>query len=76
MARQIAPRIVVDEEVRFGRPVIEGTRVPVDVLVGKVAGGMAVDEVATEYQVTREDVLAALSYATRRLEEEQVRAIS
>jgi uncharacterized protein (DUF433 family) len=76
MARQIAPRIVVDEEVRFGRPVIEGTRVPVDVLVGKVAGGMAVDEVATEYEVTREDVLAALSYATRRLEEEQVRAIS
>jgi uncharacterized protein (DUF433 family) len=76
MARQIAPRIVVDEEVRFGRPVIEGTRVPVDVLVGKVAGGMAVDEVAAEYQVTREDVLAALSYATRRLEEEQVRAIS
>jgi uncharacterized protein (DUF433 family) len=46
------------------------------VLVGKVAGGMAVDEVAAEYQVTREDVLAALSYATRRLEEEQVRAIS
>jgi uncharacterized protein (DUF433 family) len=76
MARQIAPHIVVDEEVRFGRPVIEGTRVPVDVLVGKVAGGMAVDEVAAEYQVTREDVLAALSYATRRLEEEQVRAIS
>jgi uncharacterized protein (DUF433 family) len=76
MARQIAPRIVVDEEVRFGRPVIEGTRVPVDVLVGKVAGGMAVDEVATEYEVRREDVLAALSYATRRLEEEQVRAIS
>lgn len=76
MGREIAARIVVDEGVRFGRPVIKGTRVPVDVLVGKVAGGMAIDEVAAEYEVTREDVLAALSYAARRLEEEQVRAVS
>jgi len=34
---EIAPRIVVDEKVRFGKPVIAGTRVPVDLVVGKVA---------------------------------------
>jgi len=33
---EVAPRIVVDEKVRFGRPVIAGTRVPVDVVVGKL----------------------------------------
>lgn len=76
MPREIAPRIVVDEAVRFGRPVIQGTRVPIDALVGKVASGMTVDQVADEYGVEREDVLAALSYAARRLEEEQVRAVS
>ena len=61
--KEIAPRITVDAAVRFGKPVITGTRVPVEVLVGKMAGGMAIDEVAGENGVTREDVLAALSYA-------------
>ena len=43
---EVAPRIAVDETVRFGRPVIAGTRVPVDTVVGKVASGMSLDEVA------------------------------
>ena len=37
---EIAPRISVDERVRFGKPVIAGTRVPVDLVLGKLAGGM------------------------------------
>ena len=35
---RIAPRITVDKAVRFGRPVIEGTRVPVDLVVGSWRG--------------------------------------
>lgn len=31
---EIAPGITVDENVRFGKPVISGTRVPVDLVVG------------------------------------------
>lgn len=73
--REIAPRVAVDPEVRFGRPVITGTRVPVDVLVGKVAGGMEIEDVAQEYGVTREDVLAALSYAAKLVADEQIRAV-
>lgn len=73
--RVIAPRIVVDESIRFGRPVIQGTRVPVDLVVGKLAGGMSVEEVAEEYALDREDVLAALAYAARALSEEQIRAL-
>lgn len=42
---EIAPRIVVDEKVRFGRPVIKGTRVPVDLILSKLAGGMIYEEV-------------------------------
>jgi len=71
---EIAPRIRADTQVRFGRPVIKGTRVPIDLLLGKLAGGMTVDEVAQEYGIEREDVLAALAYAARTLGEEQVRA--
>jgi uncharacterized protein (DUF433 family) len=73
---EVAPRIVVDERVRFGRPVIAGTRVPVDVVVGKLGAGMSVDEVADEYGIEAEDVRAALRYAATVVEGEQVRAVS
>jgi uncharacterized protein (DUF433 family) len=74
--KEIAPRIVVDRNVAFGKPVIRGTRVPVALLVGKLAGGMDVEQVAREYEVEKDDVLAALSYAARLLHEEQVLAIA
>lgn len=62
---EIAPRISVNEKVRFGKPVITGTRVPVDVILGKLAGGMTHEEVTTEYEIAREDILAALRYAAK-----------
>ncbi|HEX5761280.1 MAG TPA: DUF433 domain-containing protein [Thermoanaerobaculia bacterium] len=70
--REIAPRIVVDADVRGGRPVIKGTRVPVDILVGQVAAGLTADEVADEYGVAREDVLAALCYAAKVVANEEI----
>jgi uncharacterized protein (DUF433 family) len=72
---EVAPRIAVDETVRFGRPVILGTRVPVETVIGKLAAGMSVDEVAEEYGIGREDVRAALRYAAEVVESEQVRAV-
>ncbi len=72
---QIAPRIVVDEKVRFGKPVIEGTRVPVDLVLGKLAGGMTMEAVAEEYDLARDDILAALAYAARSVAAEEIRAI-
>ncbi len=72
---EIAPRITVDENIRFGKPVIQGTRVPVDLVVGKLAGGMTIEEVMEEYDLTREDVLAALAYAARVVADEQIRIV-
>jgi uncharacterized protein (DUF433 family) len=72
---EIAPRIMVDEKVRFGKPVIKGTRVPVDLIIGKLAGGMTYEEVMAEYDLTKEDILAALDYAAKRLSGEEVRAV-
>lgn len=65
---EIAPRISVDKKVCFGKPVITGTRVPVDLVLGKLAGGMSYDEVEKEYEITHEDILAVLDYAPRTLE--------
>jgi uncharacterized protein (DUF433 family) len=75
MSVEIAPRIVVDERVRFGMPVIQGTRVPVELILGKLAGDMTIEEVMREYELQREDVLAVLAYAARLVAQEQVRAI-
>ncbi len=72
---EIAPRITIDEKVRFGKPVIKGTRVPVDLIIGKLAGGMTYDEVMSEYDLTKEDILAALDYAAKHLSDEEVRAV-
>ena len=69
---QLSDRIVVDNEVRFGRPVIRGTRVPVDLILGKLGGGMSHEEGMKEYELTREDILAALDYTARLLADEQL----
>ena len=72
---EIAPNISVDEKVRFGKPVITGTRVPVDLVLGKLAGGMTYEEVAAEYEITREDILAILDYAAKVLSTEEIRLV-
>jgi len=72
--KEIFPHIAVDAGVQFGKPVIAGTRVPVEVIVGHIAAGMDIATVAGEYRITREDVLAALKYASKLLAEEAVMA--
>jgi uncharacterized protein (DUF433 family) len=74
MATEIAPRIAVDPDVRFGKPVIQGTRVPVHLIISMLAGGMKPEEIAEEYGISLEDIQSALSYAARVLATEEVRA--
>ncbi|OGK41975.1 hypothetical protein A3A74_04735 [Candidatus Roizmanbacteria bacterium RIFCSPLOWO2_01_FULL_35_13] len=57
--------ITVNSKIRFGKPIIEGTRVPVDLIVGKIAGGMNVDDVMKEYDLTKKKVLATLQYTAK-----------
>ncbi len=68
-------RIVQDPAIMAGKPVVKGTRVPVDLILGKLAGGMTYEEVMVEYNLAREDILAALNYAAKSLAEEKIRAI-
>jgi uncharacterized protein (DUF433 family) len=58
-------RIAVDPEVMLGKPVIAGTRIPVEQVLRKLAAGMSVEAVLGDYpRLTREDVQAALAYAS------------
>lgn len=74
MAVEIAPRITVDENVRFGRPVVKGSRVPVTVVLGELASGMQAEEIAKAYDITPEDVFAVLRYAAGVIDEEEIHA--
>ena len=64
--------IVVDEKKRFGKPIIKGTRIAVDEVLGALAGGMTYEEIGKEYGINKDGVLAALKYATEIVSEEQV----
>lgn len=56
-------RIVVDPEIRFGKPTICGTRITVADILGWLASGMSFEEVIEDYPyIGRDDILAALEY--------------
>ncbi len=52
--------VINDPNIMHGKPVIKGTRVPVDVILGSLVGGMTYDEIENEYEVTKEDIIAAI----------------
>ena len=57
-------RIVVDPNVRFGKPCVRGTRISVGDILGYLAGGMTEDEILRDLpQLAREDVRACLACA-------------
>lgn len=64
-------RVVIDPKVCHGKPVIDGTRTPVAIVVGSLAGGMSFEDVQREYGLTIEDIRAALKFASELLEKEQ-----
>src|SRR6202047_435922 len=63
-------RVVLDPAVLHGKPVIRGTRLPVTVVVGSLAGGMTFEEVQREYDVTADDIRAALRFVGELAEQE------
>ena len=54
-------RIVSEPGIMLGKPVIRGTRVPVELLVRKLGEGASVEEMLDAYpKLQREDILVAL----------------
>jgi uncharacterized protein (DUF433 family) len=63
-------RIVIDPSICHGKPVIQGSRVPVTVVVGSLAGGMTFEEVQREYDLSVDDIRAALKFVGEIAEQE------
>ena len=59
-------RINVDPNICSGKPHIRGTRIMVKNVLGMIAGGYTIEKVLEAYpELTREDVIAALDYASQ-----------
>lgn len=65
--------IVVDEAVLSGKPIIRGTRISVAFVLQLAASGMSVEDILSGFpHLSREGVLAALEYAARRMDGEEI----
>jgi uncharacterized protein (DUF433 family) len=59
-------RISIDPRIHHGKPCIKGTRVPVSVIVGTVAEGLAWERIIESWpQLSLDDIEAALRFASR-----------
>jgi uncharacterized protein (DUF433 family) len=68
-------RIEIDPRVCNGKPIIKGTRIPVSAILEQIAEGESWDGLLTGYpELQREDIQAALLYATASLDHMEVRA--
>ena len=66
-------RIVCDPKIKAGRPVIRGTRIPVETILRWLGKGMSIDELMQQFPgLARDDVLAAQSFAADYLADDHV----
>ena len=70
-------RIVANPSVMLGKPVVKGTRITVELVLERLAGGASVDDLLRSYpRLSREDVQDALRFAAQAVRMERVLAAS
>ncbi len=66
-------KIEINPNIMFGKPVIKGTRVTVEQILRKLAGGMTAEEIITDHpHLRKEDILAAQEFAADYLADEEI----
>lgn len=74
---RLLERITVDVDVMVGKPTIRGLRITVEQILQFMAGEGTVQELLDDYpELEKQDVQAALLYASRLVHEEQVFRVS
>ncbi|WP_457559397.1 DUF433 domain-containing protein [Candidatus Harpocratesius sp.] len=68
----MSKRIIIDPSICVGKPCIKGTRLPVDFILELLAQDWSYDQIQEEYDITKEDILAVLHYATKSIREERI----
>ena len=66
-------KIEINPNIMFGKPVIKGTRITVEQILRKLAGGMTVEEIITDHpHLRKEDISAAQEFAADYLADEEI----
>ena len=64
--KNLLQRITIDKDICHGKPTIRGLRYPVETILELLSSGMTTDEILEDYEdLEREDILAALQYASK-----------
>lgn len=66
-------RITVDPDIMIGKPIIKGTRITVELILKKLSEGMSFEDILKAYpHLTKDDILAALSYSADVVAQEEL----
>jgi uncharacterized protein (DUF433 family) len=66
-------RVTVDPKIMIGKPVIKGTRVPVELILRKIAEGMTDQDILAHHpHLTVADIRAAAAYAADQIAEDDI----
>jgi uncharacterized protein (DUF433 family) len=73
MKKDPLKRIIVNPDIISGKPIIRGTRIPVDLILKLLAQGISIKEILDDYpHLTKEDIQAALLYGAKVIADEDV----
>lgn len=73
MVKDWKDRITIDPNILAGKPIIKGTRISVELILDLLANGWTIEEILENYpHLKKEDITAALKYATEILKLEKV----
>ena len=70
---KLAERIEANPEVMLGKPVIRGTRVPVELILRRISEGATEEDLLASYpHLTRDDIRAAVAFAADTIAYEEI----
>jgi len=58
-------RIELNSDVLFGKPVIKGTRISIEIILNKICAGKSWENIQNELDIQKEDISAALKYVEK-----------
>ena len=61
---EIAQRMILDPDILVGKPIIKGTRISVELVIGLLAEGWNEEQIINNYDLSNDDILACLKYAS------------
>ena len=65
-------KIIIDQKIRHGKPIIEGTRITVDEVLEMLKNGMTYEEIEKEYGLKKQHILAVINYAASFVSGEEI----